>query len=200
MEDKLDVEKINDTDIEYILQILHDYYMKFLNKTNRKLGYFYTTIIDYGFNDDQFYWSLCDMKIITIECNNRKQATLLDIMLEVLFMQNESFFKYYLDWYFESMTSKEYEKRNFLVEDFIEYLITSHMNDISNKNEELEQIDDTYPLVIKKYSKTGRVVKELKFPINDEVFIYTQEIILELTKIKKLKENKFDRVKQLMDI
>ncbi len=206
METKLDIDKIENRDVEYIQQLLYDYYMKYLNKKKEgeTLGYYYISIHNVDFNDKEIYWYLSEMNIITIECYNQEQAILLDLMLEILFMKKESYFKYYLDWYFDSMTEDEYKNfsnTGFSVKKFIQYLIKSHIDNnlISKKYKNLRAIDTKFPPTLEEHDKYGNMVKSLTFPTTD-VFIYTPEVVLNLMKSRKIKENKIDRVKQLLGI
>ena len=104
MDGILDIGRIMTTNVEYIQKILYEYYIEYLtDKKSKDKYYFYNNTHNVDFNDKQIYWYLSQMGIITIKCQNQKQAALLDIAMEVLFMQKDSHFKYYLDYYFDDV-------------------------------------------------------------------------------------------------
>lgn len=202
MKSKLNIEKIQNTDVEYIQQILYDYYIKNLNENKKQQYYFYNRVHNVDFTDKDIYWTLSQMGVITIKCSNQNQAVLLDIMLEVLFMKNKSYFKYYLDGYFDNMSNIDYQKGLFTIDNFMEYLIKSHIENelISQPFKKLKEIDNEFPPILEEYNKNNELIKRLEFLTINEAFIYTPKLILNLLKNNNLKENKIDRVKQLLAI
>ncbi len=187
----LDQEQLHNP--EYIKSILFNYINKNIDKKNnsdkKSSLYFYNQINDINFTGGEVYWTLSQKGIITIKSCSPEEAIILDIALEVLFMDTESCFHYYMDIYYKNIDT---QSDNILIEDFFDIIMKSYL--ISEGNEKLNEICRNPPTILNE--DDSEEILDLNL---NEVIIYDKEKILNLLQVQ-LPKNKIHRVKELLNI
>ena len=189
---------------KYIRQLLYNYILNF-PVSDKENGYYYNRVHNVYFNDEQIYWVLSQTHVIAIESPSQNLAILLDIALEVIFMQKDSHFKYYRDLYFENMTDAEYGEfqktetgelkcGQIDINKFFKNIIDhySEMELISEASKEIKTIDNEFPPSLD--MKNGNIT----FNFN-KVIIFNRDDILNLLQEDDLPTDKVYRVIKLLN-